>query len=212
TKALLLVGLVAGIVVWLMSGWFIAVPLGPLTVAGIPFLLSAPNTGQTARLEALKDWCWALKGSLTTGMSLEDAITASLRSTPPGLRTEVTMLVHRLQARTKTVDALQSFGEDLNDATGDKVVSNLILASKRRGQGLAEVLGLLAESVSREVKVRQQIEAERASVRQEARLVTIVSIGILAVMATRSDYVAPYGTPVGQLILTVLLAAFVGLL
>src|SRR5690606_34425442 len=139
-------------------------------------------------------------------------ITASLRSTPPGLRTEVTMLVHRLQARTKTVDALQSFGEDLNDATGDKVVSNLILASKRRGQGLAEVLGLLAESVSREVKVRQQIEAERASVRQEARLVTIVSIGILAVMATRSDYVAPYGTPVGQLILTVLLAAFVGLL
>lgn len=209
---LLLVGFAAGVILWLVSGWLVAVVIVPAAVAGLPFLLASPNNGQTARLDALKDWCWALKGSLTTGMSLEDAITASLASTPGAVRDEVTMLVHRLQARTRTEAALRAFAEDLNDATGDLVVGNLILASRRRGQGLADLLGKLAESVSAEVKVRQQIEADRATGRAEARWVTIITILILGGLALRSDYIAPYGTPAGQILLAALLTAFTGLL
>jgi tight adherence protein B len=212
TKVLLLVGLVAGVVIWLLTGWAIALLVGPAAVAGVPYLLSAPTTTDIAKLDALKDWCWALKGSLTTGMGLEDAITASLSSTPEALRPEVTMLVHRIQARTRTVQALKAFAEDLNDATGDLVVAKLIVASKRRGQGLADLLGALAEQASTQVKVRQRIEADRNTGRSEARWVTVVTVLVLGGLALRGDYIAPYGTPIGQLLLAVLLGTYAALL
>lgn len=212
TKVLLLVGLAAGIVIWLVTGWAVALLVGPAAVAGVPFLLSAPTTTDITKLDGLKDWCWALKGSLTTGMGLEDAITASLTSTPAALRPEVTQLVRRLHARMRTDQALHAFAEDLNDATGDLVVGKLIVASKRRGQGLADLLGALADSVSAQVKVRQQIEADRASGRTEARWVTVVTVLILGGLALRGDYIAPYSTPFGQVLLTVLLAIYAALL
>lgn len=213
TKALLAAGLVAGVLVAVFTGWLIALIVLPLAAAGIPYLLTAPEgTEQISRLEAMEEWTRSLAGVLTVGYGLEQALVTTLRSTPPAIRPQVTALVARLHARWSTADALRAFADDLDDATGDLIAANLILAAQRRGTGLASVLEGLAESVAADVRARRAIEADRAKPRTTARWITIITFAVLALLAFNGNYIKPYGTPLGQAILAVLLAGYVAVL
>ena len=139
---------------------------------------------------------------------LEQALIATLRSTPDAIRPEVGRLVARLQARWRTEPALRAFADDLDDATGDMVAGALILSSRRRGAGLAAVLTGLAETVAEDVAARRKIEADRAKPRQTARIVTGVSVVALVGLALAGPFLAPYATPLGQLVLAALLTAY----
>lgn len=213
TRNLLLAGIAAGVVVALASGWLLAIVVVPLAVAGLPVLLSGSDASwQITRLEAMEEWTRALSGVLTSGVGLEQALIATLRSTPEAIKPEVSRLVSRLRARWTTEDAVRAFADELDDATGDLVAASLILGARRRGPGLATVLESLAESVAVDVRSRRQIEADRAKPRATARWVTIITIGVLVVLALTGEYVAPYKTPIGQAVLALFLAAYVGVL
>jgi tight adherence protein B len=213
TRALLLTGLTAGVAVAVLTGWWVAALVLPAAAAGLPVLLSAPpSTARIDRLEAMEEWTRALSGVLTVGVGLEQALLSTLRSTPQAIRPEVTRLVSRLRARWATEDALRAFADDLDDATGDVIAAHLILGARRRGTGLAAVLESLAESVAADVRARREIEADRAKPRATARWVTIITVTVLAFLAVSGDYVAPFGTPIGQLILTALLGLYVATL
>lgn len=212
-RTMLLAGLVAGFVAALLSGWLVLIVIIPAAVIGIPILLATnQNTTSVARLEAMEEWTRALAGVLTVGVGLEQAITATMRSAPEAIRPEVTTLVARLRARWGTVPALRAFADDLDDATGDVVSASLILGARRRGAGLASVLESTAQSVADDVRARREIEAERAGPRSTARWVTIITACVLGVLALTGDYIQPYSTPIGQLLITLFLAAYVGLL
>lgn len=213
TKRLLLVGVAGGCVAWLVTGWALVLVAVPLACVGVPMLLS--NSGAAARidrLEAMEEWTRSLSGVLTVGIGLEQALVAAERSTPSAIRPEVQRLVARLRSRWNTEDAIRAFADELDDATGDLVAANLILAARRRGAGLAQVLESLAESVSADVRARRQIEADRAKPRATARWVTIISVGVLVVLAVSGTYVEPYRSPLGQVILVALLTAYVATL
>jgi len=213
TRLLLTVGVVGGVAVAVATGWLIAVLLVPAAVVGLPLLLSAPpSTARIDRLEAMEEWTRSLAGVLTVGVGLEQALIATLRSTPGAIRPEVSRLVARLRARWSTEDALRSFAEELHDATGDLVAANLILGARRRGAGLASILEALAESVAADVRARRQIEADRAKPRATARWVTLITVGVLAVLALTGNYIQPYSTPLGQVVLAILLTLYVATL
>jgi Flp pilus assembly protein TadB len=210
---LLVVGLGLGIVGWLITGWVLAVVLAPVTVIGLPLLLSAPPSAtQIVRLEAMEEWTRSLAGVLTVGVGLEQALVATLRSTPAPVAREVERLVARIRARWDTEAALRAFADELDDSTGDLIAANLILGARRRGAGLASVLEGLAESVAADVRARRQVEADRAKPRSTARWVTVISVGVLVVLAVSGSYVEPYRGPIGQVILVVLLSAYVATL
>lgn len=209
TRVLALVGVAAGVLVFVASGWLVAVVAVPLAVVGLPGLLKpATETAQIERLEAMAEWTRNLAGVLTVGVGLEQALVATLRSTPEPIRPEVSRLVARLRARWSTEDALQAFADELDDATGDLVAAYLILGARRRGAGLASVLQGLAESVAEDVTARRKIEADRAKPRATARNVTLITLGVLGFLAFNGQFMAPYGTPLGQALLAVLLAAY----
>jgi Flp pilus assembly protein TadB len=213
TRLLVLVGLAVGVLLALLSGWLVAVLLVPAALAGLPALLSAPPAASKIdRLEAMEEWTRSLSGVLTVGIGLEEALVATLRSAPDPIRPEVTRLVARLRARWSTEEALRIFADDLDDATGDLVAANLILGARRRGAGVASVLESLAESVAADVRARRTIEADRAKPRATARWVTLITIGVLAVLALTGSYITPYSTPVGQIILVLLLSSYVATL
>lgn len=213
TKLLLLAGLLAGVVAWWVTGWVLAVVIGPVAVTGLPMLLAtSPAVSRIQRLEAMEEWTRSLSGVLTVGVGLEQALVATLRSTPEPIAPEVTRLVARLRARWATEDALRAFADELDDATGDLVAANLILGARRRGAGLASVLNGLAESVAADVRARRQVEADRAKPRSTARWVTIISAGVLVVLAVSGSYVEPYASPIGQVVLVLLLSAYVATL
>jgi tight adherence protein B len=213
TRILILVGLAVGLLAALLSGWLVAVVVVPAALAGLPVLLSAPlAASKIDRLEAMEEWTRSLSGVLTVGIGLEEALVATLRSAPDPILPEVTRLVARLRARWSTEEALRMFADDLDDATGDLVASNLILGARRRGAGVASVLESLAESVAADVRARRAIEADRAKPRATARWVTLITVGVLAVLALTGSYITPYSTPLGQMILVLLLSAYVATL
>jgi Flp pilus assembly protein TadB len=206
-------GLVAGLLAWQVSGLPILVPLGPLAAVGLPWLLSDPTpVRQIARLEALEEWTRSLSGMLGSGQGLEHALLATVRSAPRPIAPEVQRLAGRIGSRHDTVGALRAFAEELDDTTADQVALQLITASRSRGGGLVALLDRVAESVAQQVRARRQVEAERAKSRASARWVTLISAIILGGLTLTGDFIAPYRTPIGQLLLVVLLAAYVGAL
>jgi len=199
----------AGVALALASGWFLAVVVFPLAVLGLPYLLvQGTPRSEIARLEAMADWTRSLAGVLTAGVNLEQAIVVSLRSTPAAIEIEVGRLVGRLEARWPIEDALRAFASDLNDATGDQMVMQLMLGAQRRGSGLASVLQGVAESTAADVAMRRAIEADRAKPRSTARWVTILATGALVFFGFAGQFFEPYHSPSGQVLLAGLLTVY----
>ncbi|WP_263730440.1 type II secretion system F family protein [Cellulomonas sp. SG140] len=204
----------AGLTMWAVTRWPVAGLIVAAVLVGLPYLLGSAKVAARAidRVEAIEEWTRRLADVLATGVGLEQALTASASSCPPPLRTEVGALVARLSARWPTEQALRAFADDLNDASGDFVVASLLLASRRRGPGLAGVLTAVAGSVADEVASRRKVEAERAKPRSTARLVTLITLAVAGVLTLNGTYLAPYGDTLGQLVLAAIAAAFTGCL
>lgn len=60
--------------------------------------------------------------------------------------------------------------------------------------------------------MRRRVEADRAKPRATARAVSLITLGVVAVGALNKTYLAPYGTPLGQLVLAGIAVSFVGAL
>jgi Flp pilus assembly protein TadB len=183
-----------------------------IAVVGLPSLLTTARTANRSieRIEAVEEWARRLADILSVGVGLEQAVTTSVRTVPDPIRSEVTTLTARLNARMPTEQALRLFADDLNDATGDLVVAALLLGHRRRGPGLARTLSSVADAVADEVATRRRIEADRAKPRTTARAVTLITISVACLGMLNREYVEPYGTPLGQLALLAIVGMFVG--
>lgn len=196
-----------------VTGWPAAALIALVATAGAPRLLGGRRASETriARLQALADWTRRLGDVLGAGAGIEQAIEASLPGAPAPIAGDVARLVARLRARHPVQAALRAFGDDLDDPTGDLVVAALLLAADRRGRGLARLLAALAATVEAEVAMRRGIEADRATPRTTARWVLYITLAVVAglVLFDRT-YVAPFGTPTGQVVLALIGALFTG--
>lgn len=206
------IGLLVGLLLFAATGWFAMLLAAPAAAVGVPFLLGRKHSGGTEKLDAMAEWVRSLSGVLTVGVGLEQAIIATGRSAPAAIKPQVDTLIARLRARWTPEEALRAFADDLDDPTGDLIAAALILGARRRGAGLAAVLDGLAESVTAEVRVRRQIEADRAKPRTTARWITIITLTVLGLLMLNADYLQPYSSGVGQIVLMVLLAAYGGAL
>jgi Flp pilus assembly protein TadB len=208
------VAVAVGAGAWLLTGLPVAGPIAALAVIGLPGLVSTSTEASRRidRIEAVEEWTRRLADVLAVGVGIEQAIIVSVRTVPEPIRSEVTRLGARLQARWDTEVALRAYADDLNDPIGDLVVAALILAQRRRGPGLAGALTAIANSVSEEVAARRRVEADRAKPRTTARWVTIITLGTIVVGSLNTTYMAPYSTPVGQLVLLAVAIAYAGAL
>ncbi|WLQ53894.1 type II secretion system F family protein (plasmid) [Streptomyces poriferorum] len=210
----LVAGGVAGAVLWLVTGVFVTGVLVALAIVGVPWLL-APTKGAStriAKLEALGDWTQRLSNVLRLGRGLDEALKLSRKGAPDAIVEEVGDLVDRLQVGWRSTDALREFGNALDDVTADKVTAALILSASDRGPGLAQALEDLAVSVHEEVAKRRAIESDRAKPRTTVRWMTIITLGVVVAGLLVPGYTAPYGTLLGQLVLALLSAGFIGVL
>lgn len=203
--------LAAGATGWLFTGWPIVGIAAAIAVLALPWLRAERASHRIDRLEALEQWTRRLADLLTIGSGIEQALIASVRTAPAPIEPTVLALAARLRARTPTELALRAFADDLDDPAGDLVAAALILATRRRGRGLAQILDGLARAVADEVNVRRGIEADRAKPRTTARAVTWISlVAAGSLILVDRAYVAPFGTAVGQVVLAAVLALFAG--
>ncbi|MDT9690579.1 type II secretion system F family protein [Streptomyces sp. P9(2023)] len=170
---------------------------------------AAEERAAMRRVEALASWTESLRDTIAGAVGLEQAIPASARAATPALRPHLDALVDRLRARTPLPDALQTLADEIDDASADIIVAALILNARLRGPGLRQVLGALAKSAREEVDMRQRVMAQRASTRRSVQIVVGVSLAFVAGLSIfNRDFVAPYGTPLGQVVLACVCGLF----
>ncbi|MDX5961766.1 type II secretion system F family protein [Rhodococcus opacus] len=209
TRVLLFLGLIAGAVAWLVTGWFLAVVLLPAAFAGLPKLLGKPPAeSEIARLNAMEEWVRNLSGVLSAGAGIEQAIIATHRSIPAALDSEISHLIQRLRSNTPINDALRRYAAELDDATGDLIAGALIQAAALRGSGLAAALERLARSVAEDVRNRRAVEASRKGARTTARWVTIIALVFITGLFVLTDFMNFYKTAGGQLLFLGFMTAF----
>lgn len=201
-----------GLLLAIVTGWIVAIIALPLMAWGLPRLLFPPKATNVDALEALEEWSRRLASLFTSGSHLNEVLVASLYSCPEPIRPQVSMLVSRLQARQATAQALYAFADDLNDETGDMIASVLIRGATETGATLGSLLTDLSTMVATEVEKRRNTATVQAGPRSEARLITIIAIVSIAGIILFTPYGAWYSTPVGQIALLMLLAAFGGCL
>lgn len=208
---MLLVAAVAGVGAYLWTGWVTLLVIVPVAVLGIPHLLSSPKQTEIELLQALDRWVRGMAATMSTGRSITDALRLSARQAPALLAPHLVLLLRRIDDRWPPSQALLGMADDLDSADADAVIASLVLATERGGTGAVATLAALADSIQERLKALREIEAERAKPRTVVRQVTGITMVVLAVaMVFGRDFLAPYATPVGQVVLVCLVSAYVG--
>lgn len=208
-----LIALGVAVLVAVLTRWPVAAGAAAAVIYLWPTMFGGGKTatGQVERVEALATWTESLRDSIAGSVGLEDAIRHSLTAAPPLLQPALQRLEGRLRVQIPLTQALAAFAEEFEDSSADLVVAALILNSKLRGPGLVATLTALASAAREEVDMRRRIEEGRKSLRRTALIIvgaTAIFAGGMAVFSR--DYVAPYSTPLGQLMLAVVLSVFAG--
>jgi len=201
----------AGLVAAAFVGWPLLAIVVPTVAYGLPVVLSAPANRDLAVLEALDRWVRTLGSLLPTGRSITDAIRVSVRQAPALLAPHLRLLVARLDDRWNSSQALLALADDLDSPDADAVLAALSLAADRGGTGATATLAALADNVQDRLRALREIETERAKPRIVVRQVTVITLVVLSLaLLFGGSFFAPYGSGLGQILLTVLVLAYLG--
>lgn len=193
----------AAVVTGLVTGWPVGACLGGAAALGVPALWGRTGSSRaTVRVEAVAAWTEMLRDTLHASVGLVQAIVATAPVAPGEIAVEVAALAERLSSGVPPAPALRAFADELGDGSADVVVCALLLAAGARAQRLADLLGALADATRQDVAARLRIDAARVSARSGVRIIVVFSVAFVAALAVLAhSYLAPFGTPAGQLIL-----------
>lgn len=211
----LLAGTLAAAATFAISGWVVPAAmigvLGGLAVARIGG--SAGSHDSAEFVEALASWVESLRDVLQAAGQPIGAIGATVETSPPMIRPAVRRLYAELGAGRPAELAVRSFADELDDPLGDLVATGLLI-SVTRGAQTETVLSALAEQARQQADRRRIVEAERAPMRHQVRMVSLIMCLLLAAVFifARSSYLAAYNSSTGQLMLVVILAGYAAML
>jgi tight adherence protein B len=196
-------------------GWWTRWPAAMAACAVLGWLtpsfvgLRARRRRQLARSEAVAAWAEMLRDLLVSNAGLHEAIGKSARVAPAAIRDEVKALYVRTQ-RGELAPALARFADEMDDGIADTVVTALQIADQRAVSDLGEMLTAVAASTRATVAMQLRIDAARARTYRTAQLIAgIVAFFVGALVLTNRDYLEPFGSAAGQLVLA-LVAGVVG--
>jgi hypothetical protein len=210
-----LVGLAAGTLIVLVSGWIVP---GVIVGAGGAWAVAGwqrrqrSSEAEIARLDALAGWVESVRDVMLAGEQPVGAITATVGATSPIIRPYVRRLAVGLGQQDPEI-VFRRFADDIDDPLADLVAAGLAIAI-RRGARTVPVLTALAEQTRQQVDRRRLIEAERAPARREVQALTWI-MGALVVgllVFGRSEYLDAYDTTGGQLFLAIALVGYAALI
>ncbi len=167
------------------------------------------RTAEATTSAAIATWCEMLRDTLSSGAGLQQVIMATSPIAPAPIRPALDRLQTRRRAGVPLTESIAALAADLNDPTGDLVVSALLLAARGEARDLANLLSQLAEIARESATIRLKADAARGSIRTATRGITGVTIVMALILSiVGRDYLAPYGTVAGQLVLGLVLAGF----
>ena len=207
----IVVGLAVGLALLVVTRWVVMALAGGALVVVWPMLFGGAKEEKrsSAKVEALATWAESLRDTIAGAVGLEQAIPATVYASAPVIREDLALLADRMRVRVPLSTALRQFADSLGDPAADLIASALIMNARRRGPGLRQLLGALADTARSELDMRQRVCASRAGTRRSAQIVVVFSIVIMLGLAVfNRSFVAPYSSVQGQLVLVVVVALF----
>ena len=198
----------ASLLVWLLTGWPVAAAAALALGFALPTVTGSNRERRVplAKTEAAAAWAEMLRDTLAGGQGLAASIDSTARAAPRAIRPQVMELAAALRYSTDRDRELRRFAAAVDDPTADRVVAGLLL---HRGRRLGEMLGAIAQSAREHAQMRLRVESGRSRLRWTARFVCLVTAGMALVLAVFDHgYLAPYGSPAGQLMLVVVVSCF----
>lgn len=200
-------------VVWLATGWPAGGAIAAVGGAVAPSLVGAGRrrNAAVAKIEAIAAWAEQLRDVMAAAAGIQEAIVATGPLAPLPIREEVRRLVERISTRRERLrPALERFADELAHPLSDMVVTSLLLASERQGR-LGDLLSEVARSARQTATMRLRVEAARARTYVTTRLIVGITITITVwLLVFRREYLAPFDTAGGQVMLVVIGAVFLG--
>jgi tight adherence protein B len=201
----------AGLVVGLGTGWPAAAILAAGAGAVAPTLVGARGRREqaVARIEAIATWTEQLRDVMSAAEGIKGAITATAPVAPAAIGPEVRRLADQLAIHHQRLrPALLDFAGDLSHPLGDMVVASLLLATEHSGSPV-DVLAEVAASARRTAAMRTEVEASRSQTYVTTRLILVLTVAMSGwLVIAQRQYMAPYATAVGQLVLLLVGAVF----
>lgn len=191
-----------GVVALVVTRWPVAAlgaGVAGWVAAGLP--RRAERERPEARTEAIALWTEMLRDSMGTARGVEGVLVATAPAAPLAIRPEVERMAQRL-AHEPLGEVLDDLAADLDHPLGDLVVTALRLTSTTGGRRVREVLADLAAAAYAEAESHRRIAVARQRPQAALRYTAIIIAGFVALLVVFSrDYLAPYGTGLGQLVL-----------
>lgn len=195
-----------------VSGWMIpSVVVGAIAgwlASSIRIRRAGVDVG-VERTEALASWVENVRDVLQSGNQPVGAIGATTETCPPSIRPHVRLLFARLSAGQPAELAFRRFADDMNEPLADLVAVGLLIAVSR-GAETQDVLSSLAVQARHQADRRRIVEAERAPMRREVLMVSMVMCALLAgvFLFARSSYLNAYDDASGQAFLAFILIGY----
>jgi tight adherence protein B len=204
------VGVAALIAARLLTGWTIAA-----VTIGVAAAMGSVAVGGRGRrrddrsvVEAIAVWTEQLRDMLAGSNGLEQAISATAAHAPSPLRAPIERLVASM-SYLSLPQALQRFAKDVDHPTADFVIAALSTAATRQVRELGALLGHLASCARDEARMQTRIWVGRSRTRSSVKIIGSVVIIFVAGLALLSpEYLAPYRSTDGQLVLSMIILVF----
>ncbi len=184
------------------SGWVVAV-VPAVLIGMLPRLYFGAQ--RRKRLAAVRqswpDGLRDLVASISAGRSLQRAIEDLADSGPGPLRRAFSSFAFRSRS-LGVVPALEAIRDELADPTTDRVIEVLIVAHRRGGSIVPEILRDLAEATARDIWVSEEIDSAALEHKINAGAVFVLPWLVLVAMTARpGPFRDFYGTRLGLVVI-----------
>ncbi len=201
----------AAVLVLVATGWVAGAVLAGLVVLLAPALVGG-GRGQSkaaiARTEAMATWALQLRDTIAAAGGLEQAIEASAHVAPAAIADPVRRLARRA-GRMPLPEALRVFADEVDDPLADKLTVALTAAASSGAGDLSGLLGKLADSAQQEARMLLRVQVSRTSIRTSVAIISSVFVLFaVAMVAFRREYLQPYDSVGGQLVLALVGGVF----
>jgi Flp pilus assembly protein TadB len=104
-------------------------------------------------------------------------------------------------------EGLRRFAEDVDHPTADFVAAALVTATQHQARDIGVLLGHLAQCARDESRMRSRVWVGRSRTRSAVRIITgVISVFVGGLFIFNRDYLQPYESVEGQLILSMILS------
>lgn len=201
----------AAVLAALATGWPVgtaAAAVGGWYAAGLVRWGRRSTRIDLERMEAIATWAEQLRDGLAGQNGILGTIHDTAAVAPLPIRPQVEALALRLN-RQRLDQALEQFAIDMDDRTAELIAAVLLVAGTQASRDVGKLLSELAGTARERVAMRQRIDARRASIRTQQRGVVLVATAfMIGLTVLAREFVEPFSTLQGQVVLLVVVVLF----